>query len=299
MKCLNCGYENMNDNNFCEKCGQNLKQMNVNRNEGMNNSFNAQSYGYYDANGDANYTVNAGTSNNSYCNQQYPAMNNANNNRQYNVNVVSPEIQNSYFDGNMWQLLGWNLLCGLITFITLGFGGPWARVLKIRWQTKHTVINGKRLYFNGTAPQLFGKLILWWLLLGGIMLILTIAGIVTGVKTGGYYYYSTYFDASNLILAIVIDVIIVLFASPAFYIFIKKWETKHTTFIDDNGMVFNHMSNGQIYYAPTPQYYSGYSNQNIYYQNQNVQSGYSNEAVVQNNMGNSDQSNNCQQNNNQ
>ena len=103
----------------------------------------------------------------------------------------------------------------------------------------------------------------------------------------------------NLIFALAIDAIIVLFASPAFDVYIKKWETKHTAFIDDNGIGYNHMSNGQIYYAPTPQNYSGYSNQNIYYQNPNNQHSYSNMAVVQNNMENSDQPNNCHQNNNQ
>ncbi len=33
-----------------------------------------------------------------------------------------------------------------------------------RWETKHTVINGKRLHFDGTASQLFGNWILWVLL---------------------------------------------------------------------------------------------------------------------------------------
>ena len=30
-----------------------------------------------------------------------------------------------------------------------------------RWEAKHTVINGHRLTFDGTAAQLFGKWILW------------------------------------------------------------------------------------------------------------------------------------------
>ena len=32
------------------------------------------------------------------------------------------------------------------------------------WETKHTVINGKRLKFDGTALQLFGNWIKWLLL---------------------------------------------------------------------------------------------------------------------------------------
>ena len=33
-----------------------------------------------------------------------------------------------------------------------------------RWEAKHTVINGHRLTFTGTAVQLFGKWIVWMLL---------------------------------------------------------------------------------------------------------------------------------------
>ena len=33
-----------------------------------------------------------------------------------------------------------------------------------RWEAKHTVINGHRLTFDGTAMQLFGKWVLWLLL---------------------------------------------------------------------------------------------------------------------------------------
>lgn len=32
------------------------------------------------------------------------------------------------------------------------------------WETKHTVINGKRLQFDGNALQLFGNWIKWFLL---------------------------------------------------------------------------------------------------------------------------------------
>jgi uncharacterized membrane protein YjgN (DUF898 family) len=33
-----------------------------------------------------------------------------------------------------------------------------------RWEAKHTVINGRRLKFTGTATQLFGNWIKWLLL---------------------------------------------------------------------------------------------------------------------------------------
>ena len=32
------------------------------------------------------------------------------------------------------------------------------------WETRHTVVNGRRLAFDGTALQLFGNWIIWLLL---------------------------------------------------------------------------------------------------------------------------------------
>lgn len=70
----------------------------------------------------------------------------------------------SYFDGGLLQLIGWRLLGGLVTVLTLGICLPWAFCMVYRWEAKHTVINGRRLYFDGTAVQLFGKWVLWLLL---------------------------------------------------------------------------------------------------------------------------------------
>lgn len=72
--------------------------------------------------------------------------------------------QESYFDGGLLQLIGWHLLGTLITTITLGICYPWACCMIYSWETKHTVINGRRLRFNGTAIQLFGNWIKWFLL---------------------------------------------------------------------------------------------------------------------------------------
>ena len=80
---------------------------------------------------------------------------------QYNDRPYSGE---SYFDGGLLQLIGWSLLAGLIIFITLGFGYPFAACMLYRWEAKHTVINGRRLRFDGTGMQLLGKWILWCLL---------------------------------------------------------------------------------------------------------------------------------------
>ena len=76
------------------------------------------------------------------------------------------EMQNekSYFDGGLLQLIGWKILGGLVTVCTLGICYPWAFCMVYRWEAKHTVINGRRLKFTGTATQLFGNWIKWLLL---------------------------------------------------------------------------------------------------------------------------------------
>ena len=63
----------------------------------------------------------------------------------------------SYFDGGLLQLIGWKILGFLITSLTLGICFPWASCMVYGWEAKHTVINGKRLQFDGTAIQLFGN----------------------------------------------------------------------------------------------------------------------------------------------
>lgn len=67
----------------------------------------------------------------------------------------------SYFDGGLMQLIGWSLLGGLVTIVTLGFCYPWAVCMIFGWKINHTVIEGKRLHFNGTALSLLGNWIKW------------------------------------------------------------------------------------------------------------------------------------------
>lgn len=74
------------------------------------------------------------------------------------------ETNDSYFDGGLLQLIGWNILGGIITAITFGICYPWALCMIYEWETNHTVVNGKRLKFTGTATGLFGQWIKWLLL---------------------------------------------------------------------------------------------------------------------------------------
>ena len=72
-----------------------------------------------------------------------------------NFNGQAPETvqKESYFDGSTAQYIGWSILAFLLTAITLGIAFPWAMCMKERWRVKHTVIDGKRLTFNGKGIQ--------------------------------------------------------------------------------------------------------------------------------------------------
>ena len=108
------------------------------------------------------------------------------------------ENQESKFDGSFWAFVGWSILGVLVCIITLGIAFPWVCCWIIRWRTNNTVIEGRRLQFNGSGLSLFGHFILRGWLLGIILTPLTL---------GLYPIY--YFNVS-----------------------LKKWEIKNTTFAD-------------------------------------------------------------------
>lgn len=74
-------------------------------------------------------------------------------------------MNESKFTGGLLGLIGISLLQGLLISITLGFGAPWAICMKEKWVAEHTIIDGKRLTFDGTGGQLFGNWIKWFLLM--------------------------------------------------------------------------------------------------------------------------------------
>jgi uncharacterized membrane protein YjgN (DUF898 family) len=106
--------------------------------------------------------------------------------------------EGSYFDGGFWHFIGLCIGGFLLCLITLGIAFPWICCWFIRWEVNHSVIDGKRLQFNGTGGSLFGHYILkGWLL-----------GLILGPLTLGLYFIY-YFRVS-----------------------LKKWEVKNTSIVN-------------------------------------------------------------------
>lgn len=82
-------------------------------------------------------------------------------NKDWKGDFMQMRQNNSYFDGTLLGLVWNRLIAILIITFTLGICYPWAKVIIMEWETKHTVINGHRLGFNGTAMGLFGNWIKW------------------------------------------------------------------------------------------------------------------------------------------
>jgi uncharacterized membrane protein YjgN (DUF898 family) len=77
--------------------------------------------------------------------------------------MVDPKENSSSFDGSVLGNFGTNFVAWFLSIITLGIGAPWAVAYRQRWIISHTIIEGKRLTFDGTGGQLFGNYIKWWI----------------------------------------------------------------------------------------------------------------------------------------
>src|SRR5690625_3392738 len=62
----------------------------------------------------------------------------------------------SFFDGGLAQWIGWNILGFIVTVFTFGICYPWAVTMVYGWKINHTVIEGRRMQFSGSAIGLFG-----------------------------------------------------------------------------------------------------------------------------------------------
>ena len=70
----------------------------------------------------------------------------------------------SEFTGNFFLYILFVYLCKVLNTATLGFLYPFIVVRKEKYFCKHTRLDGKQLYFTGTAKEIYSKWIKWLLL---------------------------------------------------------------------------------------------------------------------------------------
>ncbi|CAK1229121.1 hypothetical protein [Fructobacillus tropaeoli] len=87
--------------------------------------------------------------------------------------------RNSFFDGGLASYIGWKILGFIVTVCSIGILTPLALVWIYGWKINHTVIEGRRLKFNGTATGLFGNWLKW---LGLMIITLGIYGFWVSIK---------------------------------------------------------------------------------------------------------------------
>lgn len=73
--------------------------------------------------------------------------------------------QKSYFDGSGLDYIILQIVNFFIITFTLGIAAPYAICRLHKWKASHTVIDGRRLKFTGTAGSLFLHWIKWFVLL--------------------------------------------------------------------------------------------------------------------------------------
>ena len=79
--------------------------------------------------------------------------------------TMQQNSQRFTFDGGAATYFGTALLGAILTIFSFGILYPFALVLRERWRAKHSFIDGKQLVFTGSALGLFGRWILWLLLI--------------------------------------------------------------------------------------------------------------------------------------
>ncbi|MDE7400559.1 MAG: DUF898 family protein [Clostridia bacterium] len=76
---------------------------------------------------------------------------------------TSTTIPSKYTGGALMTFLI-NYAVAFVSIISLGLLFPFMFCWRKRWQAEHTFINGRRLVFDGTGVQLFGRFMIWFLL---------------------------------------------------------------------------------------------------------------------------------------
>ena len=140
----------------------------------------------------------------------------------------------SYFDGTTLQLIGWRFLGSLVSLITLGLCTPWAFTMIYRWEANHTYIEGRKLRFDGSALQLFGKWIVWLLVAIGMITIFCVVEGALIAGTGAFssfdnLYRTSIFTISALAVYFVFVIVVFLYGAWV-EVALRKWKASHTFF---------------------------------------------------------------------
>ncbi len=77
------------------------------------------------------------------------------------VVVTKSKIEKSSWDGCLFDSVLAAIVSCIIIVFTCGIATPWAVCYFWRFIINHTIIDGKRLTFDGTGTQLFAHWILW------------------------------------------------------------------------------------------------------------------------------------------
>lgn len=125
----------------------------------------------------------------------------------------------SEFYGDMWQMIGWQIVCVAITIFTLGIAYPWGACFLYRWEAEHSTINGKRLKFTGTGGNLF--LLYLKLYFGFIGILIGISVLIVAFS---------HIHLIVILLALCAIAVLVLFGSYVL-LRIKRWRVEHTEFL--------------------------------------------------------------------
>lgn len=163
----------------------------------------------------------------------------------------------SAFTGGAFANAFINWLVVFVSMLTLGLAYPAMMCWRMRWEAKHTFINGRKLMFNGTGAQLFGKYLLWMLLsciTFGIYYIWCASIALEKWKTKHTHYegweetsenaHESYFDGNAIqlfgvkLLTRFVTVITLSFGMYWAHCYKERWYCKHTV-IDGDHLLFD------------------------------------------------------------
>lgn len=94
----------------------------------------------------------------------------AKNEKKKKVEIEPPRVP-SYFDASNAAFIWINVWTFFVSLITLGLAYPFLLAYRMRWVHRHTYIDDKRLEFTGQGRELFGRWLLWSIMMLGTLFI--------------------------------------------------------------------------------------------------------------------------------